>query len=265
MTDLVIVLALGSIVGIAAGLFGVGGGLLIVPALTELYGWRYPGADWTVHLAVGSSLASIAFTGLSASLAHHRRGAVRWDWVRRTAVYLALGAVSGSILAWALDARALRGIFGIFELTVAVQVGLARLPEGPHRHPGPTATALGGGVIGAISALVGIGGGTLSVPWLLWYEVPMHQAVATASALGLPSALTGGLGFVVAGSQAAGLPAGSTGFVHWPAVLLIAAASVLTAPLGARLAHALPARRLKRGFAIVLAVIGLRMVWGAMG
>ena len=262
MTEaIVLYLALGAVVGVVAGLLGVGGGLLIVPALSWwfLHTGLLP-AD-TVQFAVGTSLATIVFTSLSSIRAHHRRGAVRWDVVRRLAPGIVLGTLAGALLASRMASATLAAVFGVFEIVIAVYLALDRRPA-PHRTlPRPAGMLTAGGGIGAVSALLGIGGGTLTVPFLVWCNVVMREAVATASACGLPIALAGAAGFMVFGLDAQP-PRWATGYVYWPAVLGITVASVMTAPLGARLAHRLPSRSLKRVFSLVLLLLGLRMLLG---
>jgi len=164
------------------------------------------------------------------------------------------------VLAVWLGGVLLAGLFGVFELVVAAQMALNRLPSVHRPAPGAARNAVAGAVIGALSALLGIGGGTLTVPWLVWHNVDMRQAVATSAACGLPIALIGALGFAVVGWQQPGLPPASTGYVYWPAVAMISIAGVLSAPFGARLAHRLAPQRLRRLFAVFLALLGVAML-----
>jgi uncharacterized membrane protein YfcA len=195
-------------------------------------------------------------------LAHHRRGGVLWPLLKRFAPGLVAGAMAGAFVADALHSDTLRRIVGVGALLVSLQMFLDLRPAGHGRMPpGPAITA-GGGVIGLLSSLIGIGGGSLTVPFLSWCGVPMRQAVGTSAASGVPIAWAGVAGFIVAGLGEAGRPPLSLGYVALPAFACIAIASVLTAPLGARLAHTLPPVLLKRGFAVLLAVIGLKMLVG---
>lgn len=262
MTDWIAYAGLGATAGVLAGLFGVGGGLVIVPVLALLFSRAAIAPEVIMHLAIGTSLATIVFTSISSVYAHHRRGAVRWPVVLRLAPGIILGAWLGAALADLLPSESLRIIFGVFELLVAVQLGL-NLRASPHRSlPEWPGMGLVGGAIGSISAVVGIGGGTMTVPFLQWCNVPMRQAVATSAACGLPIALAGALGFVISGWSNNSLPALSSGYLYWPAFTGIVLASVTFAPLGARLAHTLPAAQLKRLFALFLAFLGLRMLLG---
>lgn len=252
---------LGLVVGFVAGLLGVGGGLIIVPVLIMLLHANGLAAGMEPQLALGTSLASILFTSLSSVRAHHRHGAVEWTLVRRIAPGILLGTLAGAVLAAQMSAQVLKVFFVVFLFYAAFQMWLDFKPA-PHRGlPGRAGTSLAGGVIGAVSSWVGIGGGTLSVPFMLWHNVPLHRAIATSAAIGFPIAIAGAAGYVLGGWGASGRPAGSLGFVYLPALAGIVLGSVLTAPLGARTAHRLPVRPLKRIFALLLIVLALRMLW----
>ncbi|MGH8586991.1 MAG: sulfite exporter TauE/SafE family protein [Gammaproteobacteria bacterium] len=253
-------LSLGAVAGLLAGLFGLGGGIVIVPALFFLYLRQGFPAELCMHLAVGSSLATVVFTSLTSAMAHHRHGAVRWPVVRRLSPGIVAGAALGAVLAEYAPGRFLRVFFGLFELLVAAQLALAPRPDLHRELPGAGGMWLVGTGIGALSTLLGIGGGTLTVPLLVYCNVPIHQAVGTSAACGLPISFAGAIGFAVAGWGEAGLPAGSSGYLYWPAVMAVVAGSAFLAPLGARLAHALPVATLRRGFAAVVAFIGVRML-----
>lgn len=252
---------LGLVVGFVAGLLGVGGGLIIVPVLIMLLHANGLAAGMEPQLALGTSLASILFTSLSSVRAHHRHGAVVWPLVRRIAPGIVLGTLVGALLAAQMSAQVLKAFFVAFLFYAAFQMWLDFKPA-PHRGlPGRGGTMLAGGVIGAVSSWVGIGGGTLSVPFMLWHNVTLHRAIATSAAIGFPIAIAGAAGYVLGGWGVQGLPAGSLGFVYLPALAGIVVGSVLTAPLGARTAHRLPVRPLKRIFALLLVTLALRMAW----
>jgi uncharacterized membrane protein YfcA len=252
---------LGLVVGFVAGLLGVGGGLIIVPVLILLLHANGLAAGMEPQLALGTSLASILFTALASVRAHHRHGAVEWTLVRRITSGILLGTLVGALLAAQMPATVLKVFFVAFLFYAAIQMWLDFKPA-PHRElPGRTGTTLAGGVIGAVSSWVGIGGGTLSVPFMLWHNVPLHRAIGTASAIGFPIALAGAIGYALGGQGVAGRPDGSLGFIYLPALAGIVAGSVLTAPLGARTTHRLPVRPLKRIFALLLIVLALRMLW----
>jgi uncharacterized membrane protein YfcA len=259
---LLIYLVLGAFAGLVAGLLGVGGGLVIVPALALVFQQQGVAEGVIMHLAIGTSLATIVVTSVSSTQAHRKRGAVRWDAFIALAPWLVVGALAGAAVADMTPSRWLRTIFGLFELAVAVQIGL-NLMTSPHRRLPGTHGMLGAGtVIGFVSAILGIGGGTLTVPFLVWCNVAIRQAVATSAAAGLPIALAGAAGFAANGWDKLGLPPWSTGYLYWPAFAAIAATSLLAAPLGARLAHTLPTGVLRRIFAVFLAILGIRMLLG---
>ena len=253
-------LALGAAAGIIGGLLGLGGGIIIVPVLLFLFIQQGLPAEILMHMAVATSLATIIFTSASSAWAHHRHGAVRWPTVSLLAPGIVAGCIVGAFVADQLKSDYLRVAFGIFEILVALQIGFNIKPSGKRTLPGKGATLVVGGGIGTLSTLLGIGGGTLTVPFLLWCNENIRNAVATSSACGLPIAVAGTAGMIVAGWSHSAIPAGSTGYVYWPAAISIVVISVLTAPLGARLAHTLPVNTLKKIFAIVIGMIGIRML-----
>ena len=255
-------LATGTAAGLLAGLLGVGGGIIVVPTLVWLFAEAGFVPDWIFHLAVGSSLAALIGTGIAAAYSHHRRGAVRWDLMRALAPWIVMGAGVGSAVAGLLDEVWLRRFFGFFLLFVGTRMLWRRSQSDLRDLPGTLVMGLVGVLIGSVSALLGIGGATLTVPLLARSGLDVRHAIGTSSACGLPIALAGALGFVVVGWGREGLPPGSTGFVYWPAVAGILLASVPAAPLGARLAHSLPLVVLKRIFAALVLMIGLKMLLG---
>lgn len=260
MIEWLIYLATGAFAGLLAGLLGVGGGLIIVPVLALSFTAQGFANEVQMHLAVGTSLATIIFTSLSSVYAHHRRGAVEWPAFRTMAPGIMLGALLGAVIAHWLPTIAMRYLFGLFELFVALQMALSLKPA-PHRAlPGNWGMSGAGVVIGLLSALVGVGGGTLTVPFLLWCNVVIRRAIATSAACGLPIAVAGAVGFMITGWNESQLPEWSSGYLYWPALLGVVTASVLFAPLGARLAHSIPSLVLKRLFALLLLGLGLRML-----
>lgn len=260
METIFLYLLLGAAAGCLAGLMGIGGGLIIVPALVFIFHTQGMADTLIMHMALGTSLATIVPTAIASLRAHHRRGAVLWLVVWQLAPGIVAGALAGAALADELTGTLLKRLFGVFVLMVALQMALNARPAPHRRIPGRTGMTAAGSIIGGISAIVGIGGGTLTVPFLTWCRIGIHHAVATSAACGLPIALAGSLGFAVAGWNEANLPAMSSGYLYWPAIVSITATSVIFAPLGARLAHALPGDLLKRVFAVVLALIGIRML-----
>jgi len=255
-------LALGLCGGFLAGLLGIGGGMVLVPFLTVIMANQGVEAGLAVKMAIATGMATIVFTSLSSVRAHHRRGAVRWDIVRRLAPGIVLGAALASLGVFAaLGGQTLALVFAVFVAFSATQMWLDKKPAANRTLPGPTGQLAAGGGIGFVSGLVGAGGGFISVPFLIWCNVAMHQAVATSAALGFPIALANSAGYALAGQRVAGLPDASLGYIFLPALLVIALASVLGAPLGARAAHALPVKPLKRLFALVLYALAAFMLY----
>ena len=262
LTTLLLYLTLGAFAGVMAGMLGVGGGLIIVPVLAWIFGRQQVSDALIMHLAIGTSLASIVVTSISSVRAHHQRGAVLWPAFWRLTPGIVIGAWLGAAVADVLSSAALTKIFAVFVLMVSAQMAFGAKPAPQRELPGAAGMAGTGGVIGVVSAIVGIGGGSLTVPFLIWCNIQMRQAVATSAACGLPIALAGALGFIVTGFNAADLPAWSLGYVYGPALIGVAFTSMLTAPLGAKLAHTLPTDSLKKIFAVFLAVIGTKMLLG---
>lgn len=251
---------LGALAGLMAGLLGVGGGLVIVPVLLWAFGLLGFPSHVLMHMAVGTSLATIVVTSISSIGAHHRRRAVRWELVRQLTPGILLGAWAGALVADWMSGQWLRRVFAVFVFFVGTRMLLGFRVRVGSKLPGRAGFWGAGGIIGAVSALVGIGGGSLTVPFLHASGVDMREAVASSSACGLPIALAGALGFVWTGWLEPGLPAGSTGYVYWPAFAGIALTSVLLAPIGARLAHSLPVLALQRVFALLLLGVGSKLL-----
>lgn len=251
---------LGSVAGLVAGLLGVGGGLIIVPALVLLLGMQGIDPMHIMHIAIGTSLATIIVTSISSSWAHHRHGAVQWWVFARLSPGIVVGALLGAVIADYLSADILRRVFGVFELIVAAQMLTGARPNAHRAVPGTAGMFGAGSVVGAISSVVGIGGGTMTVPFLVWCNVAMRKAVATSAACGLPIAIAGASGYILTGWNESGLPAWSSGYIYWPAFGGIVVMSIIFAPLGAWLAHRLPVASLKKIFALLLFVIGIRML-----
>ncbi|MBP6617757.1 MAG: sulfite exporter TauE/SafE family protein [Burkholderiaceae bacterium] len=253
---------LGLCTGFLAGLLGIGGGMLMVPFVTIILTARGVSPDLAVKMAIATSMATIVFTSISSVRAHHKRGAVQWGIVKNLAPGIVLGAMLASLGVFAvLKGTSLALFFAAFVGFSATQMLLDKKPAPTRTLPGPVGLLGSGGVIGFLSGLVGAGGGFVSVPFMTWCNVPMHQAVATSAALGFPIALANVVGYVVAGQSVSGLPAGSVGYVFVPALAVIATASVLMAPLGVKAAHALPVKQLKRVFALILYALAAYMLY----
>jgi len=262
LQDIVVFLMLGAVAGLTAGLFGVGGGLVIVPTL--LWVFQRHGFDQSImmHLAVGTSLATIIVTSVSSIHAHNKRKAVQWRLFFMLTPGIVLGAWLGAATADQLSTVWLQRVFAVFTMLVALHLVL-ELDFGSHSTaPGRAGMTLAGVVIGMISSIVGIGGGSMTVPYLHWNGISIRNAVATSSACGLPIAVAGTLGFVVAGLDQEGLPSGSGGYVYWSAMPWIVITTIIFAPVGAGLAHSLPTRTIKRLFALLLFLVGIRLIRG---
>jgi uncharacterized membrane protein YfcA len=245
-------LLIGTITGFVAGLLGLGGGMIMVPFVTMILGARGFPPDYTVKMAVATSLATICFTSLSSVRAHHSRGAVLWPVVRLLAPGILVGSLAGAQLAVALPGRMLGILFGIFVAFSATQMFLDRKPAPGRTLPGPAATFSVGAGVGLLSALVGAGGAFVSVPFMTWCNIRIHDAVGTSSALGFPIALAGTAGYIWAGQGLPQMPPGAVGYLYLPGLVCIAAASMVLAPVGARTAHRMDIRPLKKVFAVVL-------------
>ena len=256
---------MGAIAGVMAGLLGIGGGALIVPVLVIVFESQKMDAGIVMQTALGTSLATIVFTALSSVLAHHRRSAVKWAIVRRITPGIVIGGLLGAAIADVLPSRTLQIMFVIFMFAIAVQFGFGILAATASRTlPGPVGMSLAGTAIGAASSLFGVGGGSMSVPFMTWCSVPVRQAIATSAAIGMPIALASTVGYIVAGFGDPRLPPWSIGYVALPAFFGVVVASTVAAPLGARLAHRLPEIVLRRIFAVFVTILGLRMLWGLL-
>ena len=253
-------LLVGAVAGVLAGLLGIGGGLVIVPMLDFCMTREGMGREVIMHLALGTSMASIIFTSVSSCWAHHQRGAVHWSVVRRITPGVLMGTFLGSFIAAWMPASILKGFFVLFLYYVALQMLMDRRPKPSRELPGVFGMFGVGSGIGVVSSLVGIGGGTLSVPFMVWCDLALHQAIGTSAAIGFPIALSGTVGYLINGWGGAGLPPYTAGYIYLPALAGIVGASVLTAPIGVRLAHSLPVARMKRVFAALLILVGTRML-----
>ena len=265
--ELIIYLLIGAMAGFAAGLFGVGGGMIIVPILYIVFTQLNYDPAVIMHLAVGTSLATIIVTSISSVSAHHKRGAVLWDVFANLAPGLALGSFLGAGIADYISGQGLQLLIGFFAVWVAYGMfNGASKPVDLSKHlPSKKLQLLAGGGIGIASAIFGIGGGSLTVPFLNWAGLPMKQAVGTSAACGLPIALAGAAGFAWFGQDVVNLPEGTIGFVHITAFLFISVASFAMAKVGAKLAHVLPALTLKRAFGVLLLFAGGQLLLSGIG
>ena len=254
-------LLLGVATGFLAGLLGIGGGMLMVPFLTALFLAKSVPQAMAVKMAIATSMTCIVATAIASLRAHHRRGAVRWDLFKGLAPGVVVGGLlSGAALFGGLKGGTLAGVFAAFVSFSAWQMWRGAQPK-PSRHmPGTAGQAAVGCGIGLLSGLVGAGGGFAAVPFMTWCNVPIHQAVATSAALGLPVALASSVGYAFSGWQLPAALPGATGYIYWPALVCLMPVTVLLAPWGAKAAHALPVAKLKRVFAGLLALLACYMI-----
>jgi uncharacterized membrane protein YfcA len=260
LTLLLVYLLIGACAGLLAGLFGIGGGLLIVPVLVLCFSLMGFPADLVMAMAIATSLATIVVTSISSVRAHQRHGNVRWPVLALLTPGIVVGVWFGVQTATSIPSASLQLVFGCFAILVAAQMWFALKPSAARELPSkPLVTGAGVG-IGYLSALFGIGGGTLTVPFLSWNNVRMQQAVGTSAACGLPIALFGALSNIYAGWDLQTLPEHTLGYVYWPAFIGIVSASALCAGYGAKLAQRLPAAKLKKAFAVFLLIIGVQFI-----
>lgn len=253
-------LALGAVVGFFAGLLGVGGGGILVPLLTTMFTAQSFPQEHVVHLALGTSMGAIVVTSVASLRAHHARGAVQWPIVRQIAPGIVAGTFGGTFIASRIPTLPLGIFFVCFMTYVAIQMLLNIKPKPTRALPGRVGMAGVGSVIGLISALVAIGGGSLSVPFLTWCNVRMQNAIATSAAIGLPISLAGAAGYLLSGWGIDELPIHNVGYIYLPALVAVGVGSSLTAPVGAKLAHRLPVTTLKKVFAGVLFLLSAKML-----
>ena len=255
----------GAVGGILAGLLGVGGGIVIVPVLDTALGMQGVDPAIRMHVAVATSLATIIPTSISSSRAHRAKGAVDLPLVKFWGPYIFCGALVGSLLAAEVDSTALAMVFGLVALLVALKMMFVKADfhltrQVPRGAVGPLSPLC----IGSLSSMMGIGGGTLSVPVMTLMNQPIHKAVGTAAVFGFLISLPGALGFVVTGWGDARLPPGSLGYVNLIGFALISPVTVMTAPLGAKLAHRLSTRQLSLAFGAFLLIVSVRMLMRAV-
>lgn len=261
MTEwLLIYLVLGAFVGFFAGMLGIGGGAIMVPLLVLLFDAQGLPRDQVLHLAVGTSMSTIVFTSLSSIRSHNRRGSIRWDIFRAMTPGILLGGLAGAALASAIPSAALAVVFTLIIFVSATNMILNRAPNPTRQLPGAAGLFGVGAGISALSSVAAMGGGFVSVPYMVWCNVPMLQAVGTAASLGFPIAVAGSVGFIVNGLRDVGLPEWTLGYIYLPAFAGITLMSIFVAPVGAYAAHRLPTKWLKRIFAVLLYVLSIRML-----
>jgi uncharacterized membrane protein YfcA len=254
-------LVLGAVAGFLGGMFGIGGGTVLVPVLLLLFEAQYFPAEHAMHLALGSAMSVILFTSIASTRKHHQHGAVNWRVVFGIAPGILLGTAIGSLAAASISPYFLTLFFALFICFAATQILLDIRPHASRQLPGSAGMTLMGTFTGWLSTLVSVGGGTLTVPFLLWCNVPLRHAIGTASAIGFPIAVGGTAGYILTGLHVTNLPTPSLGYVYLPAMLGCALASVITAPLGAKTAHRTNVAVLRKLFAVLLLGLAAKLLW----
>jgi uncharacterized membrane protein YfcA len=253
-------LAIGIAVGFFAGLLGIGGGAVMVPMLVFVFTAQGLPPDHVLHMALGTAMATIMVTSVSSMRAHHAHDAVDWSIARAIAPGILFGSFCAALIAGLISKRPLAIMFTGLVFYAATQILFDLRPKDSRELPGPAGLFAAGAGIGAISSLLAAGGAFLCIPFLAWCSVPLRRAIGTAAAIGLPIAIAGTLGYLLQGLRAEGLPSPSLGYVYLPALGLVVVTSMLSAPLGARVAHRVPVKRLRIVFAVVLYALAIRML-----
>jgi uncharacterized membrane protein YfcA len=255
-------LGIGALVGFAAGLLGIGGGVVMVPLLVLVFNAQGFASEHVLHMAIGTALLAMVLTSISSMRAHHARGAVDWKVARAMSPGMLAGSFVAALIAGWIPTRPLAVLFTALVFYAATQILVDLKPSATRELPGPAGLFTAGAVIGAVASLVAAGGAFMTIPFLAWCRVPLRRAIGTASANGLPIALAGAAGYILQGWRVEDLPAWSLGYAYLPAFALVVATSMLTAPLGAALAHRLPVKRLRTLFAVLLYLFAVRMLVG---
>ena len=248
----------GIFAGFLAGYLGIGGGIVLVPILSMIFSRDPATADVAVQMAVATSLATMLFTSLSSVISHHRRGAILWPLFRQMLPGLLIGALVGTLVADSVSSASLGRIFGVFALVIGVLLLRGQAGQANRPLPGQLPTAGIALAIGSVSSLLGIGGGNLTVPWLLWHGQQIRIAIATAAACGYPIALAGTVGFILLGDNTPGAP--TLGYINLQALVGVALFSIMGAPLGAAAVHRSKPLLAKRIFALFLLIVALKML-----
>ena len=262
LATIVPLLMAGGFAGIIAGMFGVGGGTILVPLVLWILQVNHAdNTPYSQHIAVGTSFAVMVFTSFSSAYSQHKAKAVDWQILRHMAPGVLFGVVVGSMIARFLSKEGLEIFFIIFISVIAVRTLMNIKPTPSRQLPGGKGLFEAGALFGVLSSWIGIGGGSLTVPFLTFCNVSVHRAIGTSAVLGWPIALAGALSYWYAGYDFAGLPPGVSGFTYWPVVIILAVATIIGAPIGVRISHRLPVDKLKKSFGILLLLIALRMVF----
>ena len=260
LIEICIYILTGACAGFAAGLLGIGGGLIIVPVLFFIFSAQGHETQYLMQMALTTSLATIVITSISSTRAHHKKQAVLWPMVYLLSPGIILGAAFGGLFASAIDSDYLRSFFVIFEFAVAINLLLKKQPSQHNTAIKKPVAVAGGTIIGFVSTLVGIGGGTMTVPFLHWFNISMRNAVASSAACGFPIALIGTLSYIYASYDIALSGSHAVGFLQYDAFLFIAGSSFLSAPLGAKIAHSISEKALRLSFSFILFILGFIML-----
>ena len=260
LIEVFLYLSTGALAGILAGLLGIGGGLFIVPVLLFVLPFSGIESEQLMSICVATSLTTIVVTSISSVIAHHKHHAILWSVFWRLLPGIGLGALAGAFAADIVSQLFLKNLFATSVILIAIKMLLKIQVSTFTELPGQIILSTVSIIIGSLSAMIGIGGGALTVPILNYWKIPMAKAVATSAACGLPIAIAGTVGFIVTGFDQTNLPTYSSGFVYWPAVIGITSSSVLFAPVGAKFAHKISATLLSRLFAVFLLIVGLNVL-----
>jgi uncharacterized membrane protein YfcA len=261
LTLTLVCVVIGCVVGFIAGLLGIGGGMTMIPMLTLLFSYEHFPPDDILHIAVATSMATIVFTSIASVRAHNQHNAVLWPVFWKLAPGILIGSLVGPQIVSGMSTRLLSGVFALFASYTATRLIRNKLPKPSRELPGTFGLWLVGGAIGALSSMVGAGGGFVSVPFMTACNVRLHNAVGTSAALGLPIAAAGTVGFLIAGFRHPGLPPYTVGYIYLPALIAIVSASIVVAPIGVRMAHRWPVARLRHAFAALLYLIAAFFFW----
>ncbi|MEM8810223.1 MAG: sulfite exporter TauE/SafE family protein [Cyanobacteria bacterium P01_G01_bin.38] len=262
--DIALFATLGLAAGTSSGMLGIGGGMVIVPGLFYLFSRMHLPSEALMHFAAGTAMCIMVFTAASSTLSHHLRGDVQWSIFKNMIGFIGLGVVLGNLLSNHLNTLSLELIFGLFLLVVSSKILLGWKPTFDETtEPSKGLSGLVGSILGFKSGVLGIGGGAISVPFLLYCGLPMPRASGTSASFTLPIAVVGALSFLLFSHPATQL-AGATGYIYWPTVALVAPFTMLGAPLGTILSHRIPRQQLRKVFALLLLVVGVRMLGGGL-
>lgn len=260
VSGLLLLIILGLFVGFFAGLLGIGGGAIMVPVLTSYFLWQQHDPAIVIHMALATSMSCIVFNAIISVKTHQQHHAIIWSVVSRISPAVLIGSATATFFVIKTDSKVVALIFMTLMFLIALQLIVGIKPKNSIKKKLHSAELLPAGfVIGFVSAMIAIGGGSLTVPYLNWHQINIKKAIATAAAIGLPIALAGCLVFIMQGIDNPSLPEYTIGYIYWPATLLIGAGSILTTPIGANLTHKLPVVTLKRVFAVLIIVLAIKM------